>query len=349
MSDRKGKKKIERKASEQERETESRLENEISMDSYDPVKVDDKWYKRCSFCGRVFVVKTTKYNQEKYCSIKCKVAKETSQKRHTFVCSNCGKEFSRNYDKHSEHNFCCHKCSEEFSAKARKRPEKVCEICGKSYTSKYDGQRFCSTACQNKWQKINFLGEKNPRYKKEITIEERTKICPICGKIFVAENAYRASRVVYCSMKCKRKAFRNSIVQQELVETIREMRNDLEVEHVEYPFSFDCFVSPSYVIEMMGDYWHCNSTVFGEKDWDNIQKRAYIKDSHKRKFLVENNYKFLYIWEKDWREDKEKCISLIKKLFDDNLEYPDSFNYERKGNEINSSSEIIYFYPGEND
>lgn len=350
VRDRHGKKRTERPDTPEEIKKQKILENEIPKDCFDPVLKDGIWFKRCKFCNRVFALRTTKRTQEKYCSTKCKTAQECSTKRHTFVCTNCGKEFSRNWDKHQEYNFCCSECALEFQAREKRPPDKICEFCGNSFKPKYPRQRFCCISCQNKWQSVVFKGEGNPHYRKDISLEERTRICPICGKQFVAKNATLATRQIYCSMKCKRKGFRDSKIQQEMVAEVRKIFPEAEEEHVEYPFSFDCFVSPNFVVEMMGDYWHCNPTVYNKEEWDPIQKRAFIKDSRKRKFLRDGNYNFLYIWENDWRENKEKCLFLIKILFEGVLENPDSFNYiEDKNGKFVLSSDLIDFYSGEND
>ena len=343
--DRRGKKRIERPDTPEEIEIQKILEREIPKDCFEPILRNEKWFKRCAFCNRVFALRTSKRTQEKYCSMKCKTAKEVATKRHILICSNCGKEFSRNRDKHQEHNFCCTKCCFEFQARERRRlQDKICEFCGKPFRPKHQRQRFCGMLCQNKWQSVVFAGEGNPRYRNDISIEERMSVCPICGKKFLAKNATLTTKQIYCGMKCKRKGFRDSKIQKDMVMEIKKFFPEAEEEHVKYPFSFDCFVAPNFVIEMMGDYWHCNPTVYTKDDWDSLQKRAFTKDSRKRKFLRENNYRFLYIWEKDWRENREKCLFLIKKLFEGTLETFDSFNYiENENGEFILSSNIINF------
>ena len=281
--------------------------------------------------------------------MKCKMHKDRATKRHTFVCTNCGKTFSRSWDKHQEHNFCCFACAIEFQSKEKARAMKTCEYCGKEYYPKYNGQRFCSTICQNNWQKVVFKGEGNPRYRKDISIEERTVVCPICGKSFVTKNATLASRQIYCSMKCKRKGFRNSLVQQELYQEVLKLCPEAQEEYQSSYYSFDCFAAPNLVVEMMGDYWHGNPTVFPKEKWDKLQQKAHLKDTRKRRYLASKQFKFLYIWESDWREERGKCLKLLELFFTQGLAYHDSFNYELKEGEVVPKQNIIDFYSDEND
>jgi hypothetical protein len=70
--------------------------------------------------------------------------------------------------------------------------KRVCEWCGKEYETKTVGKnRFCSNNCRTRY-----------RYHNGVDNEER--ICPVCGKHFIA-NKYTKSHVC-CSKQCGGKA-----------------------------------------------------------------------------------------------------------------------------------------------
>lgn len=76
-------------------------------------------------------------------------------------------------------------------------------------------------------------------------------------------------------------------------------------------FFFDAKIN-NCLIEFNGDYWHCNPLVY-ESTFFNQNKRSYAKeiweyDARKKECAEKQGYKVFTIWEKDWRENKQKVI-----------------------------------------
>jgi hypothetical protein len=73
------------------------------------------------------------------------------------------------------------------------------------------------------------------------------------------------------------------------------------------------------VIEVMGDYWHCNPLIY-ENSFYHKNKNKYAseiwKDDRKRKNEIINILKcnFIEIWENDWKENRENIIIMIKNI-----------------------------------
>ena len=67
------------------------------------------------------------------------------------------------------------------------------------------------------------------------------------------------------------------------------------------------------IIEFQGDVYHANPKLFNENDkpspWNDLTaKEIWNKDEFKKQVALNNNFDVLYIWEFDYRENKEKII-----------------------------------------
>ena len=82
------------------------------------------------------------------------------------------------------------------------------------------------------------------------------------------------------------------------------------------------------MIEVQGDYWHCNPTIFTEKKKKNQFDRI-SKDKSKHTY-VKNKYniEILYLWEDDLYKNEELCKKLIQ-LYIRNKGILLNYNYYR--------------------
>lgn len=118
---------------------------------------------------------------------------------------------------------------------------------------------------------------------------------------------------------------------QQLVDSILD-KNEIDYERekgVKY-YCIDNYLSNNnLMIEVMGDYWHCNPLKFNEKI-NKIQYERIPKDKAKHTH-VKNHFdiEILYIWECDTYSDLEKCEKLILEYVKRNgdLKNYHSFNY----------------------
>lgn len=110
----------------------------------------------CENCGKTFKARTD--SNRKFCSYKCRRAKEFELKRKEKsrrICKNCGKEFFAARDIQA---FCCDNCRRLYYHKKEKRYEKVCPICGKTFKTRTEKSVCCSIKCANA---LRLIAKKN--------------------------------------------------------------------------------------------------------------------------------------------------------------------------------------------
>jgi G:T-mismatch repair DNA endonuclease (very short patch repair protein) len=83
-------------------------------------------------------------------------------------------------------------------------------------------------------------------------------------------------------------------------------------------FLYDIYVPErTLIVEYNGDYWHMNPSKYVATDYNSaVNKTAeeiWEKDETKKKVAVDNGYKFLRIWEKDYNKITDKR-SMLKRL-----------------------------------
>lgn len=84
-------------------------------------------------------------------------------------------------------------------------------------------------------------------------------------------------------------------------------------------YKFDFYIKElNLLIEIQGDFWHANPKVFNRKKLKSkIQIKCIIKDKHKRKIALDNNYNVIYFWEYDIINNEE----LVRKILNDICRY----------------------------
>lgn len=71
-----------------------------------------------------------------------------------------------------------------------------------------------------------------------------------------------------------------------------------------------CFVEERVVVEVDGDYWHCNPDIY-EKPKNTIQRRVVGKDRAEKRYLENGGWILLRFWESEIKDDLEKCIKRV--------------------------------------
>lgn len=66
------------------------------------------------------------------------------------------------------------------------------------------------------------------------------------------------------------------------------------------------------IIEVQGDYWHCNPKLYSDGPKDEIQIRHVVQDYYKRCYFESRGYEIIYIWEHDIENDIENVKEKIK-------------------------------------
>lgn len=313
----------------------------------------------CDSCGKEMRIKKILYQDlldGKRKSITCSKECSNNMKHtgHDITCDNCGKIFYRRqyHIDRQEHQFCSSECQFNYQHKEKFEIRK-CEICGTEFEcSKLSTQRFCSNKCNSEWQKT-ITGELNPQFT-SIKIP-----CNYCGKDhYVKQNKLEKQEHFFCNEKCRQDWYANIFSQtdewrekkrieaikilgsgvisqtnskpQQLVDSILT-KNKISYEReksITY-YCIDNYLSENLMVEVMGDYWHCNPLKFTEKI-NKIQYDRIPKDKRKHTY-VKNHFgvEILYIWEHDTYNDLDKCEKLILEYIKKNgeLENYHSFNY----------------------
>lgn len=314
----------------------------------------------CDCCGKEMRIKKTLYQElldgeREYitCSYEC-----MGQMKHTgydIKCDNCGKLFYRRkfHIEKQEKHFCSSECEKEYKHKMTYEIRK-CEICGKEFEClKKSSQRFCSQKCNSKWQKT-LIGINNSNFTQEEII------CDYCkNKFYEKQYKIKNQDRHFCSIECRQKWFSEIWSQQEEVKEksrktmLKELSSGIisktnskpqqlidslltklnikfeKEKNIKY-YCVDNFLSEyNLMIEVQGDYWHCNPLKFN-KEITNIQYDRIIRDKAKHTY-IKNKYKIevLYLWENDIINKIDLCEKLIIEYINKQgyLDNYHSFNY----------------------
>lgn len=338
---------------------------------------DNYMLYNCDCCGEEIRIKKSFYQRlldgkqkSITCSYKC-MGKMKNTGRNV-ICKNCGKTFYRrqyHIDRH-ENVFCSNKCQFEYQH-IEKFEIKKCEICGKEFEcSKLSTQRFCSQQCNNEWQKT-LIGEQSKHF---ISIKQK---CDYCNKeIFVTPYRLKVNKHHFCNKECRQKWYAEIHSQTEeykeksrlrmisemstgkinsldskpqliINSLLQKMNTKYKREYNVTYYCIDNYLSDcNLMIEIQGDYWHCNPQIYTDKIYKKQYKRI-LMDKSKHTY-VKNNYgiEILYLWESDICNNTNLCEKLILEYIDKNgrLKNYHSFNYKIMNDSICLKDNIITPY-----
>ena len=274
---------------------------------------------------------------------------------YTIECENCKKMIyqTKTQYKRAKHHFCSNKCQMEYQHK-EKYEFRMCPICKNKFEIKKSStQTFCSIRCQNEWQKTR-IGKSNPKYNR---IEIK---CENCGKEYIVKN-YKTqnNQHNFCSNTCRRewysKVFSQSLewknesrkravrilsegkipfTNSSCQLIVNQILNDINIKFIsEYPckyYSIDNYLLDyNLMIEVQGDFWHCNPLKYNQIN-QTVQVKRIPKDKAKHTYIKNKyNIEILYLWETDINNNVELCKKLIQKYILNNghLKNYHSFNY----------------------
>lgn len=100
-----------------------------------------------------------------------------------------------------------------------------------------------------------------------------------------------------------------SKLEQNICDELRKLGLEIEQQFYVHPFFFDIkIINYPILIEVHGDYWHCNPKVYINGPINNSQKNMMKRDFVKRDRAKLMGYKRLVIWEYDFKHDKTNVI-----------------------------------------
>lgn len=244
---------------------------------------------KCPVCNKIEMLTKSEVKNKKFCSLKCLGLYKTIENSEELKCDYCGKKFLKRKSLISKHNFCTKKCSEKQSSKNNnKKVYKKCIICDKEFLvgrNRKNIAKTCSKECHYEYIKdISNNGHMAERLKKNgiktVLNQKKNKTLP---EIMVEEY------------------FNNNGIR---FESQKLMYNKFIVD----------FYLPEYdmVIEVFGDYWHCNPSKYGyeegKKEPNKYQIRQMSKDKARKNYLTKCGHKFVILWEDDIYKNLEETI-----------------------------------------
>lgn len=240
------------------------------------------------------------------------------------------------------------------------------------YVRKSEKKRFCCPECQHEWQKTR-TGKDNPKYKR-IQVP-----CKTCGALFYVQNYKASNENLFCSKECKVKWYAEvwsqraewkeesskravrilaegkipstySKPHQKIVQILEELHVEYMCEYPVTHYAIDIYL-PDYnlMIEIMGDFWHCNPSKFNCPKYKN-QVGAIRRDNAKHTYVKRYyDIEILYLWETDINEHTDVCTLLIQKYIDlqGQLDNYHSFNYTMVQDQLVLNDKLFYLYSQE--
>lgn len=100
-----------------------------------------------------------------------------------------------------------------------------------------------------------------------------------------------------------------TVIETKTYEALSELGIQYEREVAMREYVVDVFIPVlNLVIEVQGDFWHCNPEVYPGGPKTEYQRDNIIRDEQKLQYLIEHDYRILYLWEKDIHEVGAKTL-----------------------------------------
>lgn len=287
-------------------------------------------------------------------------------------CRICGKKVYKTLsylNRGNKNHYCSNKCA-QIGRRMDTHEMRICEICGERFdVIKSSPQRFCSTQCQNEWQKLQ-IGPLSTHYSR------MDMNCTWCGKQ-IKVSAYKSSNAHhFCNTQCRQAWYANVFSQSE--EWINQSRiraasilesgvisqtnskpqavvdDLLDKLHIRYEreYNLKYYAADNYltdynlIIEVMGDFWHVNPLKYDSVKYPQQQKSV-ARDKRKHTYIRNHmNIDVLYLWESDIIHRQDVCESLVLEYINHcgQLSNYHSFNWEIREGSLQLKTELVIPY-----
>lgn len=267
----------------------------------------------CKFCKKTTILPKWKASNKQFCSTKCNGEFIKQNKRKQLICKTCKSSFTVMGYMKNKSKYCSIQCFSNRTNKIVKPTIKKiiinCKTCDKTYQvwNYRKKSAFCSRECKH--NDGRFFG-----------------ICRRCDtKFFEEKNVVNSNliRKYYCLdcikyiPSCHNSGFQLDVYDY-FLKTFKDVNIDYNI-HIKFEkriFWPDLILNKKIIIECQGDYYHCNPS-FYDNNYFNLKRSMYAyeiwkKDEERKKFLNDNGYVVYYIWENDWKKDKDLVIEKIK-------------------------------------
>jgi hypothetical protein len=121
-----------------------------------------------------------------------------------------------------------------------------------------------------------------------------------------AKQSWRNGKFTYGS----KKGIMRSKLEIRTYELIKSRYSDAEhtwpIHTEKRSYNYDVFIpSLNTLVEVNGDFWHCNPTLHSEDEWAKVRNVRHIwsNDEEKARVAIEHGYRFITLWETDLTSD----------------------------------------------
>lgn len=198
--------------------------------------------------------------------------------------------------------------------------QRSCEGCGAPLVraaheppSKWRNRKTCGHACFGAAQRI----------RSSATVSE--KLCIVCGAMLVRREREKSSkwrRRKTCGRKCQieglvritanlRNASSPNKIEQAVYEALALIDIQFSPQFRIGSYFVDALIpATNTVVEVQGDYWHCNPAVFLSGPINERQRIGVARDKRRFAYLRNRGYRIVELWEKDIRQ--RGALALLK-------------------------------------
>lgn len=166
---------------------------------------------------------------------------------------------------------------------------------------------------------LKIIQQKNEIYRNNLSIEEKEKISKKLSES--QKQLYDRNPQDYIAKRSKAgkitatkiEKYKINSIEKIVRDKLKELGLDLEYSVILDYKQFD-FGSKKYriLLEVQGDYWHGNPSIYTKKHLNDTQKRNIKKDKDKATFAKKHSMKLYYIWETDIRANNFTVLEEIK-------------------------------------
>ncbi len=233
----------------------------------------------------------------------------------------------------------CEICKSEFVPKNKKRPARTCsKKCKNELARNITIKQFSDSAARELQRKLSLEQKKDPAYQKRFqeSMDKRNQRWakegyprsgmqhPDSAKEKIG-NANRGRfkgktwEEIYGKEVAERRRLENSLTMSKLNETLlKEKRSSLEERLIPYLIGYENNIQISYynvdfinketkhIIEVHGDYWHCNPVIYPDNYmhpyFKMTAKERRKLDDQRKQYLESLGYSVTVVWESDLEE-----------------------------------------------
>ena len=173
--------------------------------------------------------------------------------------------------------------------------------------------KLCGIECEKSYFASLFSGDQNPMHGKRLTEQQKDKQKSTLFERYGVTNAYFLAKRSTVS-KPQRELYNS------LCETYACKLEVLLPFHTVRYFA-DIFIPElNVIVEFMGNYWHCNPTMYEENYWHKKKglcaKEIWEADKTRKEMLETFGYNVFPVWESDYTKGKDQVITLLKEKID---------------------------------